>query len=45
MSFAKCPNCTRTILDGYKHIPMPNGWCEVIARPKFVKSVAKKPKT
>ena len=39
MSLAKCPNCTRYIAIGTRHVRLPGGWCEIIDQPKTVKSV------
>ncbi len=44
MNLPKCSNCKRYINDNQKHIHMAGGWCEVIIKPKFVKSTAKKSK-
>jgi hypothetical protein len=38
MNRPKCPNCTRYIEKGHKHIKMSGGWCQVIDQPKVVKS-------
>jgi hypothetical protein len=44
MNLPKCPNCTRYIAEGTKHLKMPRGWCEVIYQPKRVKSEVVNPK-
>lgn len=38
MNLPKCPNCTRYVDKGSKHIKLPGGWCQIIDQPKLVKS-------
>jgi hypothetical protein len=44
MNLPKCPNCTRYLDRGTKHIQIPNGLCEIIYQPKRVKAVVANPK-
>lgn len=44
MNLPTCPNCSRYVDQGTKHLHLPGGWCEVIYQPKLVQSTVANPK-